>query len=378
MSGVTKEGILQTTTGGGAGGNTKIEDGAGVAGLAQVLNTAPAGTEYGLAVRLIGASGGGGPATIADGADVNAGATTDAAITTDTTGTLSGKLRGLVKWAFERMPTSLGQKLMTGSLPVVIASDQSSVAVTGPLTDAQLRASAVPISAASLPLPTGAATEATLATRAADRTTAASPFATRLSDGAAFYKATTPTDTQPISAVSLPLPTGAATETTLSTRLADATFTGRINTLGQKTSANSTPVVLSSDYTVPVTGPLTDAQLRATPVPVSGPLTDAQLRASSVLVNTKFSLTPASPTVTTVGNVSGVAVAANVNRKGLTLVNTSNNIISLGFGATAVAGSGVTLYPGGVFNMGEYDFYTGAVNAIANVAFSSLAIQEYT
>ena len=53
--------------------------------------------------------------------------------------------------------------------------------------------------------------------------------------------------TQPISAASLPLPTGAATETTLGTRLADATFTGRINTLGQKTMANSTPVVLSSD-----------------------------------------------------------------------------------------------------------------------------------
>lgn len=36
----------------------------------------------------------------------------------------------------------------------------SAVSVTGPLTDAQLRASAVPVSAASLPLPTGAATAA--------------------------------------------------------------------------------------------------------------------------------------------------------------------------------------------------------------------------
>lgn len=60
--------------------------------------------------------------------------------------------------------------------------------------------------------------------------------------------------TQPISAVSLPLPTGAATEATLSTRLADATFTARINTLGQKTSANSTPVVIASDQSaIPVT-----------------------------------------------------------------------------------------------------------------------------
>jgi hypothetical protein len=58
------------------------------------------------------------------------------------------------------------------------------------------------------------------------------------------------TGTFVISAASLPLPTGAATETTLNTRLADATFTGRINTLGQKTMANSTPMVLASDQTV--------------------------------------------------------------------------------------------------------------------------------
>lgn len=38
-----------------------------------------------------------------------------------------------------------------------------SVAVTGPLTDTQLRASAVPVSASALPLPTGAATQTTLA-----------------------------------------------------------------------------------------------------------------------------------------------------------------------------------------------------------------------
>jgi len=64
-----------------------------------------------------------------------------------------------------------------------------------------------PVSAASLPLPTGAATETTLsalntkipASPATDRATAAAPFATRLSDGAAFYKGTTPTDTQPVS-----------------------------------------------------------------------------------------------------------------------------------------------------------------------------------
>lgn len=36
---------------------------------------------------------------------------------------------------------------------------------------------------------------------------------------------------------------------------------------------------------VPVSGPATDAQLRATPLPVSGPLTDAELRASAITVS---------------------------------------------------------------------------------------------
>lgn len=60
----------------------------------------------------------------ASGATSVWGATSDAAVTTDTTGTISGKLRGLVKWAFERMPASLGQKAKAASFPVTLASDE--------------------------------------------------------------------------------------------------------------------------------------------------------------------------------------------------------------------------------------------------------------
>lgn len=80
-------------------------------------------------LKTTAAGGGGGAATIADGADTAEGATTDGAVVSDTSGTVSGKIRGLVKWAFERMPASLGQKVMTASLPVVIASDQSALVV---------------------------------------------------------------------------------------------------------------------------------------------------------------------------------------------------------------------------------------------------------
>lgn len=160
-----------------------------VAGMAQARIRFSAFTSGMASVHLQGASGGGsssggggggggGACTIADGADVAEGATTDAAVVTDTTGTVSGKLRGLVKWAFERMPASLGQKVMALSFPVTLASDQSALAIT----------------AAALPLPAGAATEATLATRAAD-----------------------------------------------------ATLTARLGTLGQKAMAASTPVVVASD-----------------------------------------------------------------------------------------------------------------------------------
>lgn len=43
--------------------------------------------------------------------------------------------------------------------------------------------------------------------------------------------------TQPVSAAALPLPAGASTEATLATRLAEATFTTRIPVQGQATMA---------------------------------------------------------------------------------------------------------------------------------------------
>jgi hypothetical protein len=88
---------------------------------------------------------------------------------------------------------------------------QATQPVSGPLTDTQLRASAVPVSGT-------------------------------------FFQAT-----QPVSIASPVAVTGPLTDTQL------------------RATA------------VPVSGPLTDTQLRATAVPVSGPLTDTQLRASPVL-----------------------------------------------------------------------------------------------
>lgn len=89
------------------------------------------------------------------------------------------------------------------------------------------------ITADVLPLPVGAASEATLLDIEEDLDQFTFASNRLLVDGSQV--------TQPISAVSLPLPTGAATEITL------ASIDSKLNTLGQKTSAFSVPVVLASD-----------------------------------------------------------------------------------------------------------------------------------
>lgn len=76
-------------------------------------------------------TGGGGAVTIADGADIALGTTTDVAKTADSNGTVIGFLRGLVKWAYERMPASLGQKARTASLAVTLSTEDIT-AITPP------------------------------------------------------------------------------------------------------------------------------------------------------------------------------------------------------------------------------------------------------
>ena len=126
-----------------------------------------------------------------------------------------------------------GQATMANSQPVVIASNQSAIPVTGSF---------------SFSLPAGASTSAL-------QTAGNSTLSSILS---------AVTGTLDISASSLPLPTGAA-------------ISSRQPILGSALTAASMPVNIASDQTVPVsiagtvnvTGGLTNAQLRASDVPVS-------------------------------------------------------------------------------------------------------------
>jgi len=68
------------------------------------------------------------------------------------------------------------------------------------------------------------------------------------------------------------LPTGAATAAKQDT--GNASLASILAEIGQKTEpADQQHVIVDSSASIPVTGPLTDAQLRATPVPVSGTVT---------------------------------------------------------------------------------------------------------
>lgn len=135
------------------------------------------------------------------------------------------------------------------------------LAVNVGLTDSQLRATSVPvsgtfyqatqpISAASLPIPTGASTSAL-------QTTGNANILSIDTKTPALVSGRSPVDgsgvTQPISATTLPLPSGASTganQTTGNNSL--ASIDSKFNTLGQKTNSNSVPVTIASDNTVDV------------------------------------------------------------------------------------------------------------------------------
>lgn len=88
-------------------------------------------------------------------------------------------------------------------------------------------------------------------------------------------------------------------------------------------------------------------------------------------------LTPLGPGYATVDTSSSLILVANSNRKGLVIVNTSSNNVSLGLGVAAVLYSGITLSPYGSWSMDEYDFTTDAIYAIASAVTSNVSIQEY-
>jgi hypothetical protein len=228
---------------------------------------------------------------IGDGVEtVNVNASNEMQVADDTARTTLSTINGKIP--------ALGQAAMAASSPVVIASNQS----------------AVPVSAASLPLPTGAATEATLSTLNGKIAAL----------GQALMSASHPVviasnqSTLPVSAASLPLPSGAATEATLAAMSAKLPAT-----LGQKTKANSLAVVLSSDSD-------------ALPTAVNG------LARANAPIRNVYSST----NVTTAAYVQLVASTSAAIKK-LQIFDSSGESLYLAVGAALSEVDQIFIFPGG-------------------------------
>lgn len=133
-----------------------------------------------------------------------------------------------------------GQKLMATSLPVVIASDQSSI----------------PVSVASLPLPTGAATSANQVSQIALETNIETNTGSAATELSILNGKVILADTSNVTVTASALPAGAATAANQATEIASlSSVDSKLGTLGQKAMAGSAPVVIASDQSsIPVSG----------------------------------------------------------------------------------------------------------------------------
>lgn len=286
------------------------------------------------AVITGGAGGGGGAVTIADNADVAQGQKSDATADFSAPATLVTLLAAI--WARLRG----GQQLAAASLPVVLPATQITTltppaAITGFALDASLTTlnGKVPdkgqaLAAASTPVVLTAAQITTLTPPAA-----ITGFATAVKQPALGTAGTASTDVltvqgiasgtaQPISAAALPLPAGAATESTLST------LSGKTLAPPAAPSANAVVAVLVTSTTV---------------------------------------------------------LAANASRRGLILQNLGTNPITVRLdGGVAVAGTGLILNPitttgygGGVLVMDSGVVSNAIITAITITATTNLFATEF-
>lgn len=279
----------------------------------------------------------------------------------------------------------LGQQTMANSLSVTISSDQTSIPISGSITATNpsvgTTATTAPTSATEIgmidgtgklqgvsstnPLPITGSISAT--NPSVSTTGSAIPASATMiggSDGTLLkaFKVSTAgvlsvdgsAVTQPISAASLPLPSGAATDSTLST------MSGKLPaTLGQKTMANGLAVSIASDQSaIPVTqsaGPWTmnqtqvggtsitlGSKVSASSYPVviasdqAAIATKSPLNATaSAVTNATISTTPTSITAAT--NAVEVLVQAN---------DTNSANLRVAIGTTCSSSLGIQLQPG--------------------------------
>lgn len=283
--------------------------------------------------------------------------------------------------------TAANQVTGNNSLASIDTKLTSPLAVTGPLTDLELRASDVPVSIAALPLPTGAATAANQATALASLssidTKLTSPLAVTVTDVAtettlSALNTKVPSGltvtatrllvdgsgvTQPVSAAALPLPAGASTaanQTTANASLSsiDTKLTSPLAVTSNQTQING--VAVSTGNGVVGTG-VQRVAIASDNSPVS---TLAPSVASAALSNATNS------------NSTFTVIAANASRKGLIIHNDSTTTCFYAFAAT----SSNTAFTLRLTNQSSYSMqppiYTGVVSAICNATNGASRVTE--
>lgn len=116
---------------------------------------------------------------------------------------------------------------------------------------------------------------------------------------------------------------------------------------------------------VPVTGPLTDTQLRAAPVPVTGTVTTAQPSSATA------SVTSVSASATSVQ-----LLASNASRKAFSVFNDSSAVLYIKFGVTASSTSYTVQVPKNGFYESGSVIYTGEIDGVWASASGAARITE--
>lgn len=214
--------------------------------------------------------------------------------------------------------------------------------------------------------------------------------------------------------VEAPTGGGTASNVTVSNAfLLDNTFTTRINTLGQKTMANSTPVVLASDQAaIPVTltstsissvtagtgatnlGAAVDAARGATKTGVLALVVRDDVLTTQTPVNDDYVefrndaygalwVRESHAQTTTLANVAsatttGTLLAANTNRKGAYIFNDSTSALYVKFGATASTTSFTVKIAAGGYYEFPVPMYQGVVDGIWDTANGAARVTEVT
>lgn len=256
-----------------------------------------------------------------------------------------------------------------------------------------------PISAASLPLPSGASTSAlqtsgnsSLTTIAANTTNAGTPVvsgtvtANQGTGGASAWKVDGSAVTQPISAASLPLPTGATTaanQTAVQGTVAAGTAATKSELIGGvfntslPTLTNTQQVAFQLDSSGRLIVGTSSAVIGA--VTQSGTWTVQPGNTANTTAWLVKELTSSTSTVTSVaGNASSVSLlASNASRLGATFYNDSTAILYLKLGSTASTSSyTLQMAAGSYYELPTPHLYTGAIDGIWASANGNVRITE--